>query len=112
MKATRKPMLKPKRDPLVGTWFNADEYATDVEFTVSRSGASYVVAVRDRSDGEKADVYETNWDGNVLSFAAHWNTSGRFARYRLLPLSANRIDVTYTYTDNQRYHRKRSRKSD
>ena len=111
MKATRNPKQKPKRDLLVGTWFNADEYATEVEFTVTRSGDSYAVRVCDRYDGEQADIFETAWNGKVLSFAAHWNSTGRFARYRLLLLSANRIDVTYTYTDNEMYHRKRTRRN-
>jgi hypothetical protein len=109
MKAARKSKKKPKSHPLVGTWFNADEYATEVEFTISRSGDSYAVRVCDRHDGEVADVFETAWDGRALSFAAHWNSTGRFARYRLLHLSANRIDVTYTYTEREMYHRKRTR---
>ena len=106
MKSTRKQNPKSKRDLLVGTWFNADEIETGVEFIVTRSGESYAVRVRDRFDGETADISETAWDGSALSFAAYWNSTGRFARYRLLLLSANRLDVTYTYTDNEMYHRK------
>jgi hypothetical protein len=107
-------MTKPrtaKRDLLVGKWFNGDELASDVEFEISRSADSYLVSVRDADDGEDADVFETAWDGQALSFAAHWNSSGRFVRYRLLLLSANRIDVTYTYTDSEMYHRKRKRRN-
>ena len=109
VKATRNPTQKPKRDLLVGAWFNGDEDATEVEFVVTRSGNSYAVSVCDLYDGEQADVYEIAWDGSVLSFAAHWNQTGRFARYRLLLLSANRLNVTYTYTDNEMYHRKRTK---
>ena len=109
MKSRRKPKEKPKRDPIVGTWASADEHYSDVEFTISRSEASYVVRVCDGFDGEQADVYETAWDGGTLSFAAHWNSTGRFARYRLLLLSANRIEVTYTYTDQEMYLRKRAK---
>lgn len=111
VKAARKTKQKSKRDLLVGTWFNADEHATEVEFTITRSGDSYAVSVCDRYDGEQADVYETTWDGSVLKFAAHWNSTGRFARYRLLLLSANRLDVAYTYTDNEMYHRKRTKRN-
>ncbi len=111
MKARREPKQKPKRDLLVGTWFNADEIETGVEFTVTRSAVAYAVRVCDRFDGETADISETGWGGSVLSFAAHWNSTGRFARYRLLLLSANRIDVTYTYTDNEMYHRKRTKRN-
>lgn len=110
MKAPLKPKQKPKRDPLVGTWFNADEYDSDVEFVITRAGNSYAVQVRDRFDDEAADIFETTWNGRVLSFAAHWNSTGRFARYRLLLLSANRIDVTYTYTESAMYHRKSAKR--
>ena len=108
MKAKKKTRQKPARDLLVGTWKNNDEYESEVEFTVTRAGDSYAVRACDGFDGEEADVFETAWDGSVLSFAAHWNSTGRFARYRLLLLSPNRIRVTYTYTDSERYQRKRT----
>lgn len=108
MKTKTKP--KPTRDPLLGTWFNAAEGGSEVEYTITRAGDSYTVQVHDRYDGEVADIFETAWDGEVLSFAAHWNSTGRFARYRIFVLSANRIDVTYTYTDNEMYHRKRTKR--
>ena len=104
-----KPKPKPKHDLLVGTWFNGDEYETDVEYVITRSGDSYAIRVYELFDGEQADIFETAWDGRVLSFAAHWNSTGRFARYRLLLISANRIDVTYTYTEQTMYHRKRTK---
>jgi hypothetical protein len=111
MKAKSQPRQIPRPDLFVGTWLNADEYATEVEFTITRSGASYAVRVCDRYDGEEADIFETAWDKDkdVLSFAAHWNSTGRFVRYQLRLLSANRIDVTYTYTDSEMYHRKRTK---
>ena len=94
---------------ILGTWCNADDES--VEFTVTHAGDGYVVQVRDSFDGEKADVFETRWEGGVLSFAAHWNSTGRFARYRLFLFSANRIEVTYTYTDHERYDRKRTKRN-
>ena len=111
MNTASKPKQKPQHDLLVGTWFNADEYGSEVEFTITRAGGSYAVRVSDPGDGEIADVFETAWDGKVLSFAAHWNSTGRFARYRLLLLSAHRINVTYTYTDHEVYHRKRTKRN-
>lgn len=110
MKMTKPRKAKQDIDLLIGKWFNGDELASDVEFEISGKPDSYLVSVRDAYDGEEADVFETAWDGEVLSFAAHWSSSGRFVRYRLLLLSANRIDVTYTYTDSQLYHRKRGTK--
>src|SRR5690606_4239633 len=97
----KKATPKKKQLSLVGTWFNADEYATEVEFIVTDSSDTLSVSVRDRQGDEEADIFETAYDGSVLSFAAHWNSTGRFARYKLMLLSANRISVTYTYTDNE-----------
>ncbi len=62
MKLTRKPKQKPTRDLLVGTWWSANEYLSEVEFTFSRSGDAYAVQIRDGYDGERADIFETNWD--------------------------------------------------
>ena len=111
MKAGRKPPSREKSPTLVGTWFNADEYATEVEFVVTKSGDTLGVCVRDRYDNEEADIFEIAYDGHVLSFAAHWNKTGRFARYKLLLLSANRISITYTYIEMAMYHRKRTKRS-
>jgi hypothetical protein len=111
VKATRNSRQKPKRDLLVGTWFNDDEFGSGIEYVITRSGDSYAVRLCDTSDGEVADTFETAWDGKVLTFAAHWNSTGRFARYRLWLFSANRLDVTYTYTDNEMYDRKRTKRS-
>ena len=107
----KKTTSKKTRPSLIGTWFNADEYATEVEFIITDSDDMLSVRVRDRHDNEEADVFETAYDGRVLSFAAHWNSTGRFARYKLMLLSANRLSVTYTYTDNEMYHRKRNERS-
>lgn len=109
MRLKKKPNPKPKRDLLLGAWSSGDEHYSDVEFTFTRSGDAYAVQICDGFDGEKADIFETAWDGSVLSFAAHWNSTGRFARYRIKLLSANRIDVTYTYTDSEMYHRKHTK---
>jgi hypothetical protein len=110
MKSQRKSTAKPNRDPLIGTWTSPDEYSSDVEFTIRPAGKSYAVEVRDGYDDEKADVFETTWDGKVLSFATHWNSTGRFARYRIQISSPNQIDVTYTYTDTVIYHRSPTKK--
>jgi hypothetical protein len=110
MKTKPDSIKKPNRDLLVGAWTSGDEYSSDVEFTILRGGKSYTVEVRDGYDGEMADVFEIAWDGKVLSFATHWNSTGRFARYRIRLLSANRIDVTYTYTETAMYHRKPTKK--
>jgi hypothetical protein len=96
--------LKPH--PLLGTWVNGDEYATEVEYQVSPAGQAFAVRAIDRYDGEEAEVYEVKWDGGALSFAAHWPSTGRFVKCRLQTISQNRVDLTYTYTQQEMWHRK------
>lgn len=107
-----KPKSKPKRtgmrDSLVGIWRSGSELGSDVEITLRRKGASYSVDVCDAFDGEKADIFEIAWDGSEFSFAAHWNSTGRFARYRIRSVSEDRISLTYTYTDTEMYHRRQN----
>ena len=57
------------------------------------------------------EVFDTAWNGEVLSFATHWKSTGRFARYRLSLTSTNRLDVTYTYTDHEMYHRQSTKRN-
>ena len=47
----------------------------------------YVVQARDGYDGEYAEVFDVYNDGCKLSFAAHWKSTGRFARYKIQLLS-------------------------
>src|SRR4051794_37718848 len=97
-----------KSHTLVGTWVNGDEYATEVEYIVSYAGGSFAVRAVDRFDGEEGEVYDVKWDGNALSFAVHWNSTGRLMKARLLAISANRVDYTYTYIQQEMWHRKRT----
>jgi len=107
---TRMPKHLQKKNEkphtLVGTWFNADEYETEVEYIVSRVGGSFAVRAVDRFDGEEGEVYDVKWDGDALSFAVHWNSTGRLVKARLLAISPNRVDYTYTYTQKEMWHRK------
>jgi hypothetical protein len=73
---------------------------------VSPAGQGFAVQAVDRFDGEEAEVYDVKWDGEILSFATHWLSTGRFVKCRLLALSANRVDFTYTYTQQEMWHRK------
>jgi hypothetical protein len=79
---------------------------SDVEYAISSTGTGFTVRAFDRDDGEEADVFEVNWDGEVLTFAAHWNSTGRFARCRMVAQSSEHVDFTYTYTDHELLHRK------
>jgi hypothetical protein len=106
----QKQLQKKNEKPhmLVGTWFNADEYETEVEYIVSCVEGSFAIRAVDRFDGEEGEVYDVKWDGDALSFAVHWNSTGRLMKARLLTISPNRVDYTYTYTQQELWHRKRT----
>lgn len=99
-------MKKGKTHPLVGSWINGDEYATEVEYQVSQKGRTFAVRAVDRCDGEQAEVYDIKRNGQVLSFATHWPSTGRFVKCRLQALSQNRVDLVCTYTLQEMWHRK------
>jgi hypothetical protein len=98
--------VKVKTHTLVGTWVNGDDYATEVEYQVSQRPHGFVVRAVDRFDGERAEVYDVKWDGEALSFATHWPSTGRLMKCRFLVISPNRIDFAYTYTQQEMWHRK------
>jgi hypothetical protein len=93
---------------LVGTWVDGNEHGSDVEYQVSSAGPVFTVRAVDGYDGEEAEVYDVGWDGQILSFAAHWPSTGRFVKCRLQVLSRNRVDLTYTYSQQEMWHRKRA----
>jgi len=87
---------------LVGVWRAPDEWS-NIEYRVTRKGTHYSVVVRDFDDGERADVFEIKWSPKLheLSFAAHWNSTGRFMRCRMRAGSKTQVDLTFTYTEMQ-----------
>ncbi len=106
-------IMKSKRetsgDLLVGTWKGVDEWSTNSEYTIRRRKGTYCVTAIDTYDNEKADIYEEKWDKKkgILSFAGHWNSTGRFMRC-LIQLTANdKIEFTHTYTDSETMIRKK-----
>ena len=94
--------------PLVGSWINGDEYATEVEYVVTRAGADFTVRAIDRFDGEEGTTYDVRYDADnsTLSFNVRWKSTGRFVSARLQAVSPNRVSYTYTYTENQMWFRK------
>ncbi len=100
-----------EKHTIVGTWVNGDECAAGVEYQVFEGQTGLAVCAIDRFDGEEAQVYDVKWDGEVLSFATHWPSTGRFIKCRLLLISPNRVDFTYTYTQQEMWHRKKSEPS-
>jgi len=93
---------------LVGSWFNGDEYETDVEYIVARSGGEHTVRAVDRFDGEEGTVYDVHYDdtSTILSFNVLWKSTGRFLSVQLLAISPNRASFTYTYTDKEMWFRR------
>ena len=89
-----------KAHPLVGKWRGVDEFSS-VEYSVSKSKSGYLVVALDTFDKEIADVFEQKWEPatGILSFATHWNSTGRFVRCRLQAISIKQVSLTYTYTD-------------
>ena len=95
------------RSLLLGTWITADEYGSDVEYTVSEQGEEIKIEAIDPNDGERAEIRDVAWDGDInLSFAAYWASTGRFAKCRFTLTSENRVHFTFTYTDHETLHRK------
>ena len=97
-----------KQHPLIGSWINGDEYATEVEYIISGSERRFAVRAVDRYDGEEGEIRDVTYDGDTstLSFAVYWNSTGRFMKVRLVATAPNRVSYTYTFTENQMWFRK------
>ena len=93
--------MKPK-DGIAGTWISIDDTST-VEIRVTRKKKTYAVTATDSYDGEVAAVSEERFHGKtgVFSFAAYWDSSGRFTRYRMMRASGDKVEITYTHTDSE-----------
>ena len=101
--------MKPKKnkDMLVGTWVCDDDFSSDVEYTVTLTGATYQVTAIDVTDGESGEVRDvgTDKDGRLL-FSVYWASSGRFVKCSFLLTSRKQVAFTYTFTDHDTMHRK------
>lgn len=75
--------------------------------TVSRRGGRFQVKVVDRYDDERADVYDVKWDGEELTFAAHWPSTGRLVKTGLRALTHDAVNYRYTYSEQETWHRKK-----
>lgn len=106
MPKPRRKKESTKNHPLGGNWVSGTEYGSEIEFIVTPRTGGFKVRAIDRYDNEVADVFEINWDGQVLSFATYWNSTGRFLRCRLQALGQDEVDYTYTYTAQETWHRK------
>lgn len=103
MPKTRQKKKSTRKHTLVGSRVSGTEYGSEIEYTVTSHGSGFKVQAVDQYDGEAADVFEIKWDGQILSFATHWNSTGRFLRCRLQAVAKNEA---HTYTANETWHRK------
>jgi hypothetical protein len=98
---------RTKDHPLAGSWVSGTEFGSEIEYIVTPHASDFKVRAIDRYDNEVADVFEINWDGQVLSFATYWNSTGRFLRCRLQAVGRDEVEYTYTYTAQETWHRKK-----
>ena len=92
--------------PLIGTWCSTDVFESYVEYTVSWNGESVAVAAVDTEDREAGEIYDVRWDGDVLYFAVHWTSTGRFKKCQFVLTSPDTVSLTYTYTAQEVLKRK------
>lgn len=97
-----------KQHPLIGSWVNGDEYATELEYIVSGSEHRFHLKAVDRYDGEVGEVRDISYDDgtSTQSFTVYWNSTGRFVKARLVVIAPNRVSYTYTYTESEMWFRK------
>ena len=90
------------KSSIAGTWVSIDDAST-VELRIVKKKIGYGVTAIDSFDGEVAAVSEEKYDGKtgIFSFATYWDSTGRFTRYRIMPASSDKIEITYTHTDSE-----------
>ena len=91
-------------DLLVGTWRNPGGLS-EVEFRIDQSEFGLRVTAQDKTDGELAEIYDVKWDGEALTFAAHWPSTGRLTKYRLQAVKPDVLNVRFTYSDQETWVR-------
>jgi hypothetical protein len=95
------------KNPLLGTWKCCDGFS-DVQFSVAAEGGNLTAVGIDTHDREKAEIHDVSWspEQNTLQFVAHWPSTGRFVKYRIVPApAAGRANVTYTYSAQETWER-------
>lgn len=83
----------------------------DVEHRISTSKGEYKVAVTDTFDGEKAEVYDVKWDGDRLQYKVHWPSTGRFIEYSLTHLEKEKVGISFKYSAQDIWIKKKPVKS-
>ena len=73
--------------------------------TIEANLKGFRVTAIDDSDGEIPEVYDLRYQGDVLSFNLYFNSNGRLIKYRFQALSNDRVDVTFTYTEQETWEK-------
>ena len=84
-------------NPFVGQW-TASDGLSNVVLVIEEVSDGYSVMVVDQSDSEEAEVYDVEFEEDVLSFKIHWESNGQFVKYQFRLLSDNTLGVTYTFS--------------
>jgi len=86
------------KHPLVGTWYHPDGDST-AEFTVSPAATGFAVSGVDTQDGERFEISEVSWDGEVLGFTSYMPSTSWRTRHRLRVLDDHSVEHDCTTTE-------------
>ncbi len=86
--------------PLVGHRKSTDDF-DNVVLTITSKQNGFAVSVIDHADGEQAEVFGANYNGDTLSFAAYWASNGWLIKYRFLLQSEGTVNVTYAFSGQE-----------
>jgi hypothetical protein len=92
--ASKIPAIPPNH-ALIGTWITDGE-DSDVAFTFSAKSNRFLVSGFCRSDGEKFEINEVQWDGEVLSFTARMPSTDTVTKNVFRPRRDGKIDLELT----------------
>lgn len=95
-----KPISINSQHPLVGVWSSLDEFS-DVQIVIKATANGLDIEAVDKSDNEVAEVFGVECEEIKLAFNLHWPTTGRFIKYTFTLISSDKVDVTYTYSGQE-----------
>jgi hypothetical protein len=81
--------------PLIGTWITEEE-DSDVAFLVGVANNQFQVSGFCRSDGEKFEITQVEWDGEALSFVARMPSTDTTTKsiFRIRPDGMADLELT------------------
>ncbi len=91
-------------NPLIGIW-KANDGFPGIFVTIKTGYKGFQVTAVDDSDGERPEVYDLKYAEDILSFNLYFNSNGRLIKYRFQSLSNDRVDVTFTYSEQETWEK-------